>query len=85
MIRVFRSSSRHSGWLDDYALFVAVKEANGGKPWYEWEPELVARKPAALARWRDKLAAEHPLPPVRPVRLRDPDAGPAQDGARRRG
>ncbi len=45
-----------SGWLDDFALFVSVKEMSGGKPWYEWEPDLVARKPAALARWRDKLA-----------------------------
>ncbi|MGA7501360.1 MAG: 4-alpha-glucanotransferase, partial [Isosphaeraceae bacterium] len=23
-----------SGWLDDYALFVALKEAKGGKAWY---------------------------------------------------
>jgi len=45
-----------SGWLDDYTLFVSLKETSGGKPWYEWEPDLVARKPAALARWRDKLA-----------------------------
>ncbi len=26
-----------------------------GRPWYEWEPELVARDPSALARWRDRL------------------------------
>ena len=57
---------------------------HGGQPWYEWEPELVARKPAALARWRDKLADERPLPPVRPVRLRHADERPAQGCARRR-
>ena len=27
-------------WLDDYALFMALKEAHDGKPWQEWEPEL---------------------------------------------
>ena len=37
---------------------MALKEDSGGKPWYEWEPELVARNPTALARWRDKLAEQ---------------------------
>ena len=42
-------------WLDDYALFMALKEAHGGAPWYDWEPELVTREPRALARPRTKL------------------------------
>jgi len=46
-----------SGWLDDYALFVALKEANGGKAWYQWEPQVAARKASALAHWRDQLGA----------------------------
>ena len=25
------------GWLVDYALFMALKKLNGGKPWYEWD------------------------------------------------
>lgn len=45
-------------WLDDYALFEALKQETGGKPWYEWEPALVARKPAALAKARERLAEE---------------------------
>ena len=28
---------KHKSWLDDYALFMALKEKNGYKPWYEWE------------------------------------------------
>ncbi|MFN8379957.1 MAG: 4-alpha-glucanotransferase [Anaerolineae bacterium] len=36
-------------WLDDFALFVALKNAHGGRPWVEWEPELVRRDAAALA------------------------------------
>ena len=47
----------NSGWLDDYALFVALKEANGDKAWYQWQRELAARQASALARWRDKLGA----------------------------
>ncbi|HYO89039.1 MAG TPA: 4-alpha-glucanotransferase [Candidatus Limnocylindrales bacterium] len=36
-------------WLDDFALFMALKNAHGGRPWVEWEPELVQRQPGALA------------------------------------
>ena len=42
-------------WLDDYVLYEALKDAHGRRAWYEWEPELVARDPAALALWRDRL------------------------------
>ena len=28
--------ARNAAWLDDYALFRALKEANGGRAWYEW-------------------------------------------------
>lgn len=35
-------------WLNDYALFSALKSSHGGKPWTEWEPELVVRQSAAL-------------------------------------
>jgi 4-alpha-glucanotransferase len=47
----------NASWLDDYALFMALKELNHDKPWQTWEPGLVARKPEALARWREKLDA----------------------------
>ncbi len=43
---------RHASWLDDYALFMALKEAHGGAPWGDWEPELKGREPAALERAR---------------------------------
>lgn len=45
-------------WLDDYALFSAIKEAHGGKPINEWDEELRLRKPAALAAAREKLRSE---------------------------
>lgn len=45
-------------WLDDYALFRALKEANGGIAWHEWEAPLVRREPAALARAREQLRGQ---------------------------
>jgi 4-alpha-glucanotransferase len=45
-------------WLDDYALYRALKDAHGGKPWYEWEAELVRREPAQLEVARAKLREE---------------------------
>ena len=42
-------------WLDDYALFMALKDAHGGAAWTTWEHGAAFREPAALARWRDQL------------------------------
>ncbi|RMH60107.1 MAG: 4-alpha-glucanotransferase [Bacteroidetes bacterium] len=41
-----------AGWLEDYALFMALKEAHDGRLWTTWDPALVAREPAALAEAR---------------------------------
>jgi 4-alpha-glucanotransferase len=51
-------AAANSAWLDDYALFMALKHAHRDAPWTEWEPDLVARQPAALARARTALAGE---------------------------
>ena len=48
-------AQRYADWLDDYALFRALKDAHGGIAWNEWEPALVRRTPAALARAREQL------------------------------
>lgn len=45
-------------WLDDYAMFMALKEANEGKSWYQWEPDLIQRSPAALDQWGRRLNSE---------------------------
>ena len=34
---------KHKGWLDDYAMFMAIKDHQGGAPWTEW-PEDLANK-----------------------------------------
>jgi 4-alpha-glucanotransferase len=42
-------------WVGDFALFMAIKEARGGAPWYDWPAELRQRGPA-LAGARRELA-----------------------------
>jgi 4-alpha-glucanotransferase len=47
---------RNALWLDNYALFMALKEAHGGEAvWNKWEREIAARQPEALARWEAAL------------------------------
>ena len=51
-------AQRHAHWLDDYALFRALKDAHGGVAWNEWEPELIRRTPSAIERARDEYRQE---------------------------
>ncbi len=46
----------NDSWLDDYALFMAIKEANGGGSWDGWPEALRKRDPVALAEARQSLA-----------------------------
>ncbi|RPH42786.1 MAG: 4-alpha-glucanotransferase, partial [Desulfobulbaceae bacterium] len=41
-------------WLDDYALFMALKEIFGNVGWFDWPADLVCRNPEALALQREK-------------------------------
>jgi 4-alpha-glucanotransferase len=46
-------------WLQDYALFMALKQQNGvERVWTEWEPEIVNREAGALNLWSRQLARE---------------------------
>lgn len=54
--RAFLASEAH--WLDDYALFMALKQQHGGKPWMEWDAPLAQREPKALAAAKRALAEE---------------------------
>lgn len=46
---------KNAGWLDEYALFLALKDANGGKAWYEWEDkELSMHKAQAVSAAKKK-------------------------------
>ncbi len=45
-----------SAWLEDFALFMALKEDHGGASWERWPAPLRAREPQALAAARERLA-----------------------------
>ncbi|MCC5601396.1 4-alpha-glucanotransferase [Nostoc favosum] len=45
-------------WLDNYALFMALKDAHENASWHTWEPEFVKRQPEALAQVEDRLNGE---------------------------
>lgn len=42
----------NAGWLDDYALFRALKDAHDGASWNTWAPPLRSRDKAALKQAR---------------------------------
>ena len=39
-------------WLDDYALFMSLKEVHGGGPWGDWEASLRQREVSAMEQAR---------------------------------
>lgn len=45
-------------WLEEYALFMAIKEHLGGIPLSQWHEELRLRNPSALERCRQELSQE---------------------------
>ncbi|MEY8388562.1 4-alpha-glucanotransferase [Oscillospiraceae bacterium 38-13] len=45
-------------WLDDYALFMAVKNRFGGAPWSQWPEDIRLRRDCALDAFRRELRAD---------------------------
>ena len=43
-------------WLPDFALYMALKDENGGKPWYEWPEPVKKRDFQAIWDACDRLA-----------------------------
>ncbi len=50
--------AKQAVWLDDYALFRALKAKCGGAYYLKWPAELVKRDPDALAQLRRELAQQ---------------------------
>jgi len=49
---------RHRSWLEDYALFMAIKDDQGGGPWWEWPDDLRMAEPVAIAGAAARLGLE---------------------------
>ncbi|MBQ7066992.1 MAG: 4-alpha-glucanotransferase [Lachnospiraceae bacterium] len=50
--------SENSYWLEDYALFMAVKNSFGGAGYNEWDEDIKTRQPAAMQAYREKYQDE---------------------------
>jgi 4-alpha-glucanotransferase len=53
-----RFREHEAAWLEDFALFMAIKDEHGGKPWWEWPPRLAFRDDSALRAANQELAGE---------------------------
>lgn len=49
---------KNSFWLEDYALYMALKDKNGGLPWKEWDTGLKLRNCEALDNVKKELKRE---------------------------
>ena len=50
-------ASRQAYWLDDYALFMSLKNAHGGSVWTEWPAEYALRDEDAMVEARRRFAS----------------------------
>ena len=50
--------AKNSHWLDDYALYMALKGHFGNKEWMKWEEPIRLRKPEAVKRYEELLREE---------------------------
>ncbi len=46
--RSFEAFCQEASWLEDFALYQALKASHGNRPWYEWPRSLANRKKQAL-------------------------------------
>ncbi len=53
-----RFCNDNKDWLEEYALFMALKEQNGGAPWYEWKNDIAMHRPKAVAEAKKELKKE---------------------------
>ena len=49
---------KNAGWVEDYALYMAVKAQMGLRAWNEWEEDIRMRRPEALKKWKAKCAED---------------------------
>lgn len=50
-----RFQADNSYWLEDYALFMALKEHFRGKTWNRWPEDIRYREPDSMERWKERL------------------------------
>jgi len=53
-----RFAAEQQEWLDDFALYMAIKERAGGTPWWLWDEPLARRESAAMKKAEGELRDE---------------------------
>lgn len=53
-----RFVKKNAHWLEDYALYMAVKESFGNVCWVDWDEDIKTRQPKALKRYKKRFAEE---------------------------
>ena len=48
----------NASWLNDFALFMACKNAHDSASWTLWSADIAARTPAVINEWSSRLATE---------------------------
>lgn len=49
---------RNKNWLDDYALFMSLKNKFDGKAWFTWDEDIRLRRRTAVDHYKSELADE---------------------------
>ena len=55
-INIFRDKNKE--WIEDYALFMALKDYNKGASWNSWDDEIKFRTEEGLKKYKDLLKEE---------------------------
>lgn len=50
--------NKNAHWLEDYALYMSVKNHFGGSSWSKWENDIKVRETSAIERFKDKYVEE---------------------------
>lgn len=53
-----RFRAANAPWLEDYALFAALKAAHGGASWNTWEGDIARHDPEAVSRSAEQLSGD---------------------------
>jgi 4-alpha-glucanotransferase len=54
----FDFCKKNASWLGDYALFMALKDHFGQRPWIEWDKDIRLREKSAIRKYQDLLLKE---------------------------
>lgn len=48
--------TKNSNWIENYSLYMAIKDSYEGLSWIFWEEDIKLRKPEAVQKYREELA-----------------------------